>query len=238
MAKRRTKRNTADSSHPDVDLNQIVGYNFRQARELRGWTQEEAAARLEPLLGQRLPQTSISAIERAYGGEHRRVFDAHEILAFAIAFDLPLIWFFLPPEDDRDHFHGIPKRVSDLYEIVLGREDQLAPVYERLSQLGIKDPTELERTMEKITGAPATSRQSYRERRKRLLLALLDGHADNLDRAADELGSFFDHIRHVGVRGYVAEHLHDEDFTYGPEARARIAEAEIRRQQRDTDETE
>lgn len=236
MARRTTKRTQPDTSHPDVDLNEIVGYNFRRARELRGWTQEEAAARLEPLLGQRLPQTSISAIERAYRGEHRRVFDAHEVLAFAIAFDLPLIWFFLPPDGDRDHFQGIPKRVSDLYEIVLGREDQIAPVYERLSQLGIKDPNELELTMERITGAPATSRQSYRERRKRLLLALLDGYADNLDRAADEMGSFFDHVRQVGVRGYVAEHLHDEDFTYGPEARAKVSEAQS--QHGDADESE
>ena len=237
MAKRRTKRTTADTATPPgVDLNQIISYNFREARELRGWTQEETAARLEPLLGHLLPQTSVSAIERAYSGEHRRVFDAHEILAFAYAFQLPLIWFFLPPEDNRDHFQGIPKRVSDLYEIVLGREDQLGPVYQRLGRLGIKDPTELELTMEKITGAPATSRQSYRERRKRLLHALLDGYADNLDRAADELGSFFDHIRQVGVRGYVAEHLNDEDFTYTPEGRAKLKE--IEKQLREPDQAE
>lgn len=226
MAKRQTKKNTADTGVQDADLNQIVSYNFREARELRGWTQEETAARLEPLLGQRLPQTSISAIERAYSGEHRRVFDAHEILAFAFAFELPLIWFFLPPEGDRNHFQGIPARVSDLIQIVLGREDALGPVYERFSRLGINDPTELELTMEKITGVPAPSRQSYRERRKRLLLALLDGHADNLDRSADELGAFFDHIRQVGVRGYVAEHLNDADFTLKPEFRSNAEEPE------------
>jgi len=55
-----------------VDLNEIVSYNFRAARELRGWTQEETAQTLEPLLGQRLPQASISAIERAYVGDRRR----------------------------------------------------------------------------------------------------------------------------------------------------------------------
>jgi len=236
MAKRRTKRATTDTSRQGVDLNQIVSYNFREARELRGWTQEETAARLEPLLGHLLPQTSVSAIERAYSGEHRRVFDAHEILAFSTVFELPLIWFFLPPQDNRDHFQGIPKRVSDLYEIVLGQEDQLGPVYERLSRLGINDPTELELTMEKITGAPAASRQSYRERRKRLLHALLDGYADNLDRAADELGTFFDHIRQIGIRGYVAEHINDEDFTYGPEARAKLKEME--QQLKGTDPTE
>lgn len=72
---------------PGADLNEIVAYNFRAARELRGWTQEEAARRLEGLLGQRLPQASISAIERAYDGDRRREFDAHELMAFALAFE-------------------------------------------------------------------------------------------------------------------------------------------------------
>ena len=53
-------------------------------------TQEDTARALEGLLGQRLPQASISAIERAYEGDRHREFDAHEILAFALGFDLPL----------------------------------------------------------------------------------------------------------------------------------------------------
>ena len=64
-----------------ADLNEIVAYNFRAARELRGWTQDETPRALEGLLGQRIPQASISAIERAYEGDRRREFDAHEILA-------------------------------------------------------------------------------------------------------------------------------------------------------------
>lgn len=200
----------------EVDLNEIVGYNFRLARELRGWTQDEAAQRLEPYLGQRLPQTSISAIEAAYkaGDRPRREFDAHELLAFALAFELPLIWFLLPPEDDHRLLQRAHRRVNELYEIVFGREDQLQPVYDRLSLLGIRDPTERERTMEAITGRPAESQSSYRERRKRLLTALLDDYSDDLDRLADEYGPFFDHLRAVGIRGFVAEHTGDEDFTY------------------------
>ena len=99
-----TDNKPLDAKPPDpgrrpgqADLNEIVAYNFRAARELRGWTQEETARALEGLLGQRLPQASISAIERAYEGDRHREFDAHEILAFALAFDLPLVWFFLPP---------------------------------------------------------------------------------------------------------------------------------------------
>ncbi len=91
-----------------VNLNEIVAYNFRRARELRGWTQEEAAVALEPFLGTRLRQAAVSSIEGAFGGDRRREFDAQELLAFACGFDLPLIWFFLPPPEDHRTLQGPP----------------------------------------------------------------------------------------------------------------------------------
>lgn len=98
---------------------------------------------------------------------------------------------------------------------MLGRPDQLPPVYARLRDYGIADPTAAETAVEKITGAPSIGRQwSYRERRKDLVLALLDDHADRLDKAADELGALFDHLRQVGIRGFIAEHTNDADFAY------------------------
>src|SRR6516225_6485650 len=172
------RRTPPDTKPPDLvrrpgqaDLNEIVAYNFRAARELRGWTQEETARALEGLLGQRLPQASISAIERAYEGERHREFDAHEILAFSLAFDLPLVWFFLPPPSDHRTLHHTTNMVSELYGLVFGREDQLEPVYDRLRQLGVDEPTEVDRTIENLTGRPGGARQSsYRGRRKQLLL--------------------------------------------------------------------
>jgi hypothetical protein len=209
-----TKPQSYSESHPgQADLNEVVAYNFRVARELRGWTQEETAVALEPLLGQRLPQASISAIERAYEGDRRREFDAHEILAFALAFDLPLIWFFLPPPKDHRTLHQTTNIVSDLYGIVFGQERQLGPVYDRLRQLGIDEPSEAARTVDRLTGAPSPARQaSYRERRKQMLLALLDQYGDRVDQSAEEMGAFFDHLRQVGVRGLVAEQLNDADY--------------------------
>jgi transcriptional regulator with XRE-family HTH domain len=205
-----------------ADLNEIVAYNFRAARELRGWTQDETAQALEGLLGQRLPQASISAIERAYEGDRRREFDAHEILAFALAFDLPLIWFFLPPPRDHRNLHHTTNIVSELYGIVFGQESQLGPVYDRLRQLGIDEPTEVDRTIDNLTGKPSRARQtSYLQRRKEMLLALLDQYTDEVDRAADEIGTFFDHLRQVGVRGFVAEQLDDTDYHNPPAARAK-----------------
>ena len=198
---------------PDVDLNQVVAYNFRAARELRGWTQDELAERLEPYLGQRLTQAGVSSIERAWDGDRRREFDAHELLIFAMVFDLPIIWFLLPPPNDHRLMRATTRPVDELYMHLLGRPDQLEPVYARLREIGVTDPTAAETTVEKITGSPSDARQwSYRERRKELLLALLDEHTDSLDNAVEELGRWVDHLRQVGIRGFIAEHTNDEDF--------------------------
>ncbi len=200
---------------PEIDLNQVVAYNIREARQLRGWTQEELADRLEPYLGQRLTQAGVSSIERAWDGERRREFDAHELLIFAMVFDLPILWFLLPPPGDHRLMRATTRPVDELYTWLLGRPEQLEPLYERLRQLGIADPTVAEETVEKITGVSSTARQwSYRERRKELLLALLDQHADNFDKNIEELGQIVDHLRQIGIRGFIAEHTNDEDFTF------------------------
>jgi hypothetical protein len=47
---------------------------------------------------------------------------------------------------------------------------------------------------------------------KALLLALLDQYTDEVDRAAEDIGTFFDHLRQVGIRGLVAERLNDGDY--------------------------
>lgn len=88
--------------------NQLVAYNLRRARELRGWKQAEAANRAAPFLGSEWSVASWSAAERsAYetaGQEGARIkrFSADEILAFSLTFELPITWFFLPPETDAE----------------------------------------------------------------------------------------------------------------------------------------
>ncbi len=224
MARKRRGKPEADNPAPEepgvADLNEIVAYNFRRARELRGMTQEDAARALERFLGQRLPQASISAIERAYEGERRREFDAHEVLMFACAFDLPLAWFFVPPAGDHRRFRGTSDTVNELLALLLGREDQLEALDDRFRELGYRERTDDERRWETLTGRPIAGRlEDYRDRRKELLLALLDQNADNLDKAADELGAFFDRLRTTGVRGFVAEKLNDPDYVRQPQHR-------------------
>jgi transcriptional regulator with XRE-family HTH domain len=209
-----------------VNLNEIVAYNFRRARELRGLTQDEAAARLEPFLGQRLRQAAVSSIEGAFGGDRRREFDAQELLAFACGFDVPLVWFFLPPPEDHRRLQGTSDIVSELYLVALGRNDQLDLLRDRFRELGHAEPDETDRALERVYGGPTErTLADYPTRRKELLLAMLDKHADNLDAAADEMGRFFDHLRQVGIRGFVAEKANDSDYT----RRSRAAKPRARR---------
>ncbi len=83
-------------------------------------------------------------------------------------------------------------------------------------------PPAAEEAVEKITRSPSSARRwSYKERRKELLLALLDDHADSLDSAVDELGRWVDHLRQVGIRGFIAEHTNDADFARAARMRTR-----------------
>ncbi len=78
--------------------NQVVAYNLRRAREHRGWTQREAAERLAEF-GVKWSLPSFSVAETSVEpGARVREFDAAEILAMAQAFEVPVTWFFLPPD--------------------------------------------------------------------------------------------------------------------------------------------
>jgi transcriptional regulator with XRE-family HTH domain len=77
--------------------NQVVAHRLREARELRGLSQPEVAARLHDY-GIKWAKTDVSAAERsADPAARRRNFDADQLVAFAAVFDLPLAWFFVPP---------------------------------------------------------------------------------------------------------------------------------------------
>lgn len=201
------------ASPAEVDLNQVVAYNVRAARELRGWTQDEFAVRLEPYLGQRLTQASVSGIERAFDGERRREFDAQELLVFAQVFDLPILWFLLPPPGDHRVMRGTTRPVDELYAHLLGMPHQLEPLYARLREVGVTNPDATDDALKLLTGGDTSAHQwSYRERRKELLLALLDQHADEFDGAVEDLGRIVDRLRQIGIRGFLAETTNDRDF--------------------------
>jgi transcriptional regulator with XRE-family HTH domain len=77
--------------------NQVVAYNLAQAREAKGWSQEEAGRQLEPHLGVAWSKATFSQAERAIDPGKSRAFSADELIAFADTFGLPVVWFLLPP---------------------------------------------------------------------------------------------------------------------------------------------
>jgi transcriptional regulator with XRE-family HTH domain len=78
-------------------VSRVVAYNLRRARQLKGWTQDEAIAHLAPRLGKgwRL-RTTLSTAEN-WRGERVRRFDPDELVAFSIVYQVPVSFFFIPP---------------------------------------------------------------------------------------------------------------------------------------------
>ena len=232
-------RESAAARRRQLNLNQIVAYNLRVAREMRDMTQEQLAAKLTNLLGRRVTQSTVSSLERAWDGERRREFDVHEVAGYAIALDLPMLWFLLPPPGDSRELETYHYDAPDLYLLALGTNEQLEPLYDRMRQLGRGDPEPVEVTVEKVYGAPSDKRlDSYRHRRTELILARLDEHVDALDKAAEELGGFFDHLRQVGMRGLIAENANDSIFSTLPKHRTARPEAADGGNASDEDESE
>lgn len=80
---------------------QLVAHNITQARELRGLTQAEVAERLSRFTGAKWTPVTVAQAEGWVSGQRVRNFSANELVALARAFDLPVLYFFLPPKDGR-----------------------------------------------------------------------------------------------------------------------------------------
>ncbi len=110
--------------------------------------------------------------------------------------------------------------LNGLLALLLGREDQLEVLDDRFRELGSgRRPTTSGGGRHSPDGPSPARLDDYRDRRKEFLLALLHDDADNLDKAADELGAFFDRLRAIGIRGFVAEKLNDANYNRQPEHR-------------------
>ena len=78
---------------------QVVAHNLSRARELRDLTQAEVAERLSRFTGSNWSQATVAQAEGSVGGQRVRQFTANELVALARTFDLPVLFFFLPPDD-------------------------------------------------------------------------------------------------------------------------------------------
>lgn len=114
------------------DVNAVVAHNLRAIRKIRGLTQEQVAERLAAFTGHRLPQASISAMERTFDSGRRRLFDAHTLYLLSKVFDVPIIYFFLPPPGYLDRtLDGTNDPVGSLLESSLGTSDDSMTIIDR-----------------------------------------------------------------------------------------------------------
>jgi len=195
-----------------MDVNAVVSYNLKAIRERRGWTQAQVAKRMAGITGHLLPQASISAMERGYDGDRRRRFDAHELYLLCEVFDVPIVYFFLPPPGSMGTplaDTGVP--AVRLYSAILGDPDQLPIIDERLEPLGLNVPTDLDPVMAMILGSdPARTNwhDHYRTWRKERIALLAREYGDRLDDLADTLADFAAQIKAFGPDGYLQSVAH------------------------------
>jgi transcriptional regulator with XRE-family HTH domain len=195
-----------------LDVNAVVSYNLRAIRERRGMTQQQVADRLAQLTGHLLPQASISAMERGFDGERRRRFDAHELYLLAVVFDVPIAYFFIPPPDTgAGELADTRRPIAELWRNLLGTDDQLGPVDDRLAEIKITSPDAADEVLAAIFGPEGAARNwhpHFRTWRNRRLREIEVEYGDQLDEIADVLADFAAKIKALGPAGYLRSSAH------------------------------
>ena len=80
-------------------------------------------------------------MERGFDGERRRRFDAHELYLLSMVFDVPIVYFFIPPPGTGlAELADTGRPVAELYASLLGTDDQLDALDERLAEINIDEP--------------------------------------------------------------------------------------------------
>ncbi len=114
---------------------QVVAHNLTRARVLRSLTQSEVAERLSRFTGSNWSQATVAQAEGSVGGQRVRQFTANELVALARTFDLPVLFFFLPPDDGKgrlmtdDAKGGLPWEY--LLVLLLGHRDNFSILADR-----------------------------------------------------------------------------------------------------------
>lgn len=205
--KRQPLVSARETDSPGLDVNAVVSYNVRAIRERHGWTQQRVADALATLTGHAVPQNSISAMERGFDGDRRRRFDAHELYLLSQVFDVPIAYFFIPPpESDQLELADTRRPLDELYEAVIGTDDNLEPLDERLRQIAIENPEQADALLATLLGSERAAgnwRPHFRTWRRSRLRELAMEHGDDLDGVVDFLAQFADKVKHLGPDGYL-----------------------------------
>jgi transcriptional regulator with XRE-family HTH domain len=199
---------TSPRKDPGIDVNAVVSYNLKAIRERRKMTQEDVARGLARLTGHRLPQASISAMERGFDGDRRRRFDAHELYLLATVFGVPIMYFFIPPpETNMEELADTRVPLVQLYTAVLGRPHELVEIDERLAALNLTNPEEVDDAAAALFGGKEGGAHNwhvhYRTWRKERLVELARIYGDRLDEVAEFLATFANEVKHLSPHGYL-----------------------------------
>ncbi|MDQ6614815.1 MAG: helix-turn-helix domain-containing protein [Actinomycetota bacterium] len=190
-----------------IDVNSVVAYNLRAMRERRRWTQIDVSDRLAELTGRHLRQATISAMERSFDGPRRCLFDAHELYLLSVVFDVPIVYFFLPPSDVEATVADTGRPVVELVTALLGRDVQQTSVDQRLAEIAARNPDGATRVLATVSGVdPADADhflvqfRAWRERR----LAQLEGeYGPRLAAAAEFLSKFVAAVKATRTAAFV-----------------------------------
>ncbi len=79
-------------------MSDVVANRMHSARQLRGKTQTWVAERMTRFTTSKWSVSAVSAAEGGTTGGRPRSFNANEIVALSRTFDLPIPYFFVPPE--------------------------------------------------------------------------------------------------------------------------------------------
>lgn len=182
-----------------VTIDQVVAMNIRYWRKKAKLTQEQLAE-LVGWSGANISAAELSANE----GKDKRRFDAHTLITFAIALDVPLSALFLPPADD-----GISRRylfladecrpMSDLVKLAISEPAEgvgSAMDAYRTRYFGAVsryvDPRRAEQLAARLDGVTTAEERQIRIDRlswQREALAAMVGDVDQLIDAIAEMGS-------------------------------------------------
>lgn len=216
---------------PGMDVNAVVSFNLKDIRERRGMTQQEVAHALARLTGHLLPQASISAMERGFDGDRRRRFDAHELYLLSVVFDVPIVYFFIPPpKTGFGELADTHRPISELYTSVLGQDHQLAEMDDRLAQLNITNPEEVDNLAAALFGGKEAAARNwhdhYRTWRKKRLEEMARIYGDRLDDVAKFLAEFANKIVELSPSGYLQQMAHKVGEEVADDSMRRTGEEE------------
>ena len=141
-------------------------------------------------------------------GGRTRLFNAAELVAFARTFDLPLVWFLLPPPAAADFtLAGTERDLSFLVTLVWGRASQLDVIKERLVALRQRSGDEVGGTVvSEAAEFPPELSWHFSTTRQEALLSAVDAEANEIERMLGELGRVMERFEKFSVKTFMATH--------------------------------